>query len=384
MNASALARLRTLFPVVERYAYLNHAAIGPCPARAIEATAAVVRQVAESGELGWPERNRRVETVRAQVAASIGAARTDEVAFVANTADGLSLIAAGLSWKAGDNIVSAELEYPSNVYPWTMLADLGVSVRRVPERDGRLEEEELLALIDERTRVLALSWVQFASGYRCDLARLGRACRERGVLFVVDIIQAWGALALDVEASSIDICCAATHKWVLGPEGLGILYVSDRVLESIRPWRAGWRSVRDIFEWGKPELEWAAGARRFECGTLNKASIAALGESLTLLYDEIGITEVEHRVLAHADAIRQGLTERGFDVLGGRPGQRPGKGSGIVAATHPRLSSRTLTAALAEKNVIVAERVGRLRVSPHVYNDEEDLGRFFAAVDGLM
>ena len=165
-----------------------------------------------------------------------------------NTSTALSLVAEGLDWQPGDNVVGAALEFPSNVYPWMGLASRGVEYRRVEERDGRIDPDEILALLDSRTRMLALSWVQYASGFRSDLARLGRACRERGILFVVDVIQGLGALPLDVEADFVDVAAASAHKWLLGPEGIGLLYVSDRVVERLRPARSGWRSMRD-FQW---------------------------------------------------------------------------------------------------------------------------------------
>src|SRR5262249_25679443 len=161
---------------------------------------------------------------------------------------------------------------------------------------GRMHEAELLAQIDDRTRMLVLSWVQYASGYRADLVRLGTACRERGVLFVVDAIQGLGALALDVEAAKIDIAAASSHKWLLGPEGTGLLYVSDRVVEKLRPVRSGWRSMRSLFQWTEFALDFAEGAKRFESGTLNVYGIHALGGSLELL-QEAGMETIEKRVL---------------------------------------------------------------------------------------
>ena len=165
------------------------------------------------------------------------------------------------------------------------LAARGVEYRRAEERDGRIDPEELLGLIDDRTRMLALSSVEYASGFRSDLARLGRACRERGVLFVVDVIQSLGALAIDVEREFVDVAVASSHKWLLGPEGIGILYVSDRVVERLRPVRAGWRSVRELFQWTDFDLTWGEGAKRFESGSLNVYGIVALGGSLEILLE---------------------------------------------------------------------------------------------------
>lgn len=384
MDATALAALRREFPVTERLVYLNHAAIAPLPRRSARMVAERAREMCESGDRRWPQRNRRVEEVRALAARLVGAAEPHEIAFVENTATALSLVSVGLSWRAGDNVVSAQHEFPSNVHPWKLPVGRGVEYRVVPERAGRIDPEELLSRVDERTRVLALSWVQYGSGFRSDLARLGRFCRQRGVLFVVDAIQGLGALEVDVVRDGVDVLAAAAHKWLLGPEGVAVLYVSDRVLERIRPARAGWRSVPDPFDfgpfdWERTDLTFAPGARRLECGTLNVLGIHALGESIALLL-EVGIGVVEDRVLTLARRVAEGLAERGFELVADR---RPGEESGIVTAVHPRRPAAEIVQRLADEGVVVAERLGRLRVSPHVYNGEEEIDRLLAELEGL-
>lgn len=372
-----LLRLREEeFPVARHCTYLNHAAIGPLPRRSAERMAELARLVAESGDRHWFERMAEAERVRGLAARLLGAREAHEVAFVENTSTGLSLVAEGLDWRPGDNVVSAELEFPSNVYPWMRLADRGVEYRCVPERDGRIDLDELIGRMDERTRILALSWVQYASGFRSDLARLGAACRERGALFVVDVIQGLGALAIDVERDLVDVAVASSHKWLLGPEGIGLLYVSERVLDRLRPTRVGWRSMRDAFQWKDFELDWNEGTKRFETGILNVYGIAALGGSLEILA-EVGSTAVERRVLALASLAARGLTDRGFHVVSSR---RRGEASGIVTATHPDHDPEALVRRLAAQDIIVAARAGRLRVSPHFYNTVEEVERFLEAV----
>ncbi|HVS01602.1 MAG TPA: aminotransferase class V-fold PLP-dependent enzyme [Thermoanaerobaculia bacterium] len=371
-----IAELRREFPVSERYAYLNHAAIAPLPQRAVKRMAAVARETSRTGDQRWDERNEIVEQVRGLAARLVGARHTHEIAFVPNTSTGLSIVAQGLEWRAGDNVVGAMCEFPSNVYPWMALGAREVEYRQVPERDGRIDLDELLSRVDGRTRVLALSWVQYASGYRLDLEQLGRWCREQGVLFVVDAIQGLGALRLAVERDFVDVVAAGAHKWLLGPEGIGLLYVSDRVVNRIRPPLLGWRSMRRKFEWTTFDLTPAEGAPRHEPGTLNAYGIAALGESLHLLL-ELGAEAVERRVLTLAEQVASGLAERGFELSSP---QWEGERSGIVAACHPEIAADELAERLLRAKVVVAQRAGRLRVSPHVYNDEEDLGRLFAAL----
>src|SRR6185436_6782123 len=290
---------------------------GPLPRRGVKRMTALADLVSRTGDRRWLERNAEMDRVRGLAARLLGARHAHEIAFVENTSAGLSLIAGGLDWKSGDNIVSAALEFPSNVYPWMQLGERGVELRQVPERDGRIDPDELLETLDERTRMVALSWVQYASGFRSDLGRIGAACRERGILFVVDVIQGLGALPLDVERDGVDVCAAACHKWLLGPEGVGLLYVSDRVIEQIRPIRSGWRSMRKMFDWKELELDFAEGAKRFESGTLNAYGIVALGGALEILL-EIGTAALERRVLALADRAATGLADLGFQVISSR------------------------------------------------------------------
>jgi cysteine desulfurase / selenocysteine lyase len=377
----AILRLRREeLPITGRCAYLNHAGNGPLPRRSGARMAAVAEAVALSADRDWLDRMREVERVRKMAARMLGARAAHEVAFVENTSAGLSLVAEGFDWRPGDNVVGAVLEFPSNVYPWMGLAARGVEYRQVPERDGRIDPEEIVAALDGRTRMLALSWVQYASGFRSDLARLGAACRERDVLFVVDVIQGLGVLPLDVEAVGVDVAAAACHKWLLGPEGIGLLYVSDRVIDRVRPVRAGWRSMSNPYQWTEYDLDFAKGAKRFESGTLNVYGIHALGGSLEILR-EVGPATVEERVLALADRAARGLADLGFTLVSSR---LPGETSGIIAATHSRHDPKTLVKHLGERNVMVAARAGRFRISPHFYNTESEIDRCLTELEGIV
>lgn len=371
---------REEFPVVEHCVYLNHAGNGPLPRRSGARMAAVADAVARSGDRFWLDRMHEVERVREMAARLFGARHAHEVAFAENTSTALSMVAEGFDWQPGDNVVGAALEFPSNVYPWMNLAARGVEYWQVPERDGRIDPDEILATLDGRTRMLALSWVQYASGYRSDLARLGAACRERGILFVVDVIQGLGVLPLDVEASFVDVAAGSSHKWLLGPEGLGLLYVSDRVLDRLRPIRAGWRSMSNPYQWTEYNLDFAKGAPRFESGTLNVYGIHALGGSLDLL-NEAGAATVEQRVLGLAERAARGLEDLGFTLVSSR---LPGETSGIVAATHPKHDPRMLAKRLGERDVLVAARAGRFRIAPHFYNTESEIDRCLGELEKIV
>jgi selenocysteine lyase/cysteine desulfurase len=376
-----LDSFRAAMPVTLDWAYLNHAAIGPMPRGAAEAVSRLARTVAASGDRRWPERNEECERVRRQVARLLGARAAHEVAFVGNTGEGLSAVAWGVGWRAGDNVVGPEPEFPADVYPWMSLAELGVEYRRVPERDGRVDPGDLVAAMDSRTRVVAVSWVQYATGHRLPLAPLREACDAAGALLVLDAIQGVGALTLDVEAAGADACALACHKWLLGPEGVGILYVSDRAIERLRSTRHGWRSVASRFEWGVIDPTPAEGALRFEAGTGNMYGIHALGASVDLLL-AAGPAAVEARVLALAERAAVGLVSRGFRLA--EPVRAPGETSGIVAADHPARPAEELVHGLGERGVAVSHRAGHLRVAPHAYNTEAEIDRFLSGLDELL
>src|ERR1043166_4178672 len=277
--------LRALFAITERAVYLNHAAVSPPPTTTIQAVEAQLRDVRDNGSFNFRSWLRVKEEGRELLARLLGA-RPEQVAFVRNTSDGLSTVANGLTWKPGDNIVTFRREFPSNIYPWLRVRDAyGVEIRMCEERDGRVDLGELENMIDEHTRVGAISHVQYASGFRADLERLGRAARARDALLVVDVIQAMGALPVNVEAELIDAAAGACHKWLLTPEGVGLLYLSDRARERIEPTLVGWTSVPNPEDHNNFEQGWSEVTLPWENGTAPISLIHGLEASLRLLGD---------------------------------------------------------------------------------------------------
>ncbi|HKC65082.1 MAG TPA: aminotransferase class V-fold PLP-dependent enzyme [Pyrinomonadaceae bacterium] len=369
--------LRALFPITERFVYLNHAAISPPPAQTIEAVAAQTKDVAENGSLHYRSWVAVRERARKLAAEMIGA-RAEQLAFMRNTSDGLSTIANGLRWKAGDNIVTFRREFPSNIYPWLRLrAAYDVEVRFSEERDGRIDLDELTGLIDHRTRVVAISHVQYASGFRADLERIGRAARSHDALLVVDVIQAMGALPINVEAELIDAAAGACHKWLLTPEGVGLLYLSDRAREHVEPTLVGWASVTDPEEYSNFEQEWARGTLAWETGTAPTALIHGLESSLRLLA-ETGIERIASHLLELTDYLCERLRSLDYRIISSR---RDSEKSQIVCI-QPKdgWTPLTLYAHLKKRDIIVAPRGERLRIAPHLYNTREDID---ALIDAL-
>ncbi len=313
----------------------------------------------------------RIEGVRDQAARLINAHR-DEIAFIHSTTQGIGLIAEGFPFRAGDNVVTAAEEYPSNIFPWMNLESRGVSVRLVESREGRIWLDDLIAAIDQATRLVAISHVEFASGFRNDLDALLEICRARRIALFVDAIQGLGALALDVERTPIDFLAADGHKWLLGPEGAGVLFVRRDWIERLRPIGVGWNSVVGSYNAPRcPPFELKKTAERWEGGSYNMAGILAFGASLGLFL-ELGIEEISSRVLEHAAAVAEVARKAGWRVCG-RVQERDC--SGIVALEHPDVDPAQTAMELRREGIVVCCRRGRLRVSPHFYNDESDLDR---------
>jgi cysteine desulfurase/selenocysteine lyase len=364
------ALFRNEMPVTGRWAYFDHAAVAPLSGRARQALLEWADDTSANGVVSWSSWQRRVEETRCRAAILLHADPLD-VAFVKNTSEGVGIVAEGFPWQVGDNVVTAQDEYPANVYPWLNLADRGVEVRRIPNRDGRILVDDLRNAIDGRTRLVSLSFVEFATGFRNDLDAVGSLCRERGILFFVDAIQGLGVLPVDVSGSPVDFLAADGHKWLLGPEGAGLLWVRREVVDRLHPVGVGWNSVVHAHDFDRIELRLKPHAGRWESGSLNVGGIVALGASLGLLL-EIGVERLAGRVLELTEHLCAGMRRIGLEVYSSR---RAAEASGIVSLVVPGGDVRGLVRRLREAGVVVNQRAGRLRVSPHAYNTEEELDR---------
>lgn len=372
----SLTEYRRLFPITEEYAYLNHAATAPYSGPVARAMDDFVANRHRRGGLDSQKWEDRLEQVRGLVAQLI-AADPEEIAFTSNTSHSLNIVASGIDWREGDNLIGAETEFPANVYPWLNLQRLGVEVRLAPARDNRILVEDIAALMDERTRLVALSFVEFATGFRNDLRAIGQLCRERGIYFCVDGIQGLGALDLKVTQSPIDFLATGGPKWLMGPIGVGFLYCRRALIEKLIPTRVGWWSVVDRDDYFRYDSPLRDDARRFEEGSLNFLGIHGLGASLELLL-EIGIPRIEERVLSLTDYLIAGLQRRGYNIT--TPIASPQERSGIVCFNHPHHALDDLEQRLRKARVIISKRSQVIRVSPHFYNDETDIDQLLNAL----
>jgi len=362
---------RSLIPLSSHYIHMNHAGVAPMSRRA----AAAVEQVVE-GSLNRPYRDHwaqeEADRVRGLVARLINCS-SDSVALTRSTAHGMSLLAQGLAWRQGDNVVGAHGEYPANVYPWMALASRGVELRQARPVEGRISPELVLSLVDERTRVVALSHVQFWNGFRLDTETIGAECRKRGIVFAIDVMQSAGALCIDTGRMPIDFCAAGAGKWLMGPPGIGFCFCVPELLERLQPAIVGVCSVVGFDRYFDYDLTLAPSARRFEESVVSLLDTAAFGAALELLL-EVGAEAIERRVLDLSTRLAEGLAGRGYEIVEPWPRTRA-ESSGIVSfrkrGAGPQEALRDLTAA----HVIARTHRDFVRLSPHFYNTEEEIDR---------
>ncbi|MCH7873323.1 MAG: aminotransferase class V-fold PLP-dependent enzyme [Planctomycetes bacterium] len=360
--------LRDEFPITRNYNFQNHAGVAPICKRAADAVRLYVQHAEENGYLGGGF-YKHADQVRTQVAKLIHA-NQDEVTFTKCTSEGLSLVANGLCWQSGDNVVTSNVEFPANIFPWQALRDHGVQMHTVLEEDGRIPIESIIEAIDSRTRLVSISSVQFASGFRTDLATLGEYCQSKGVLLCVDAIQSLGVFPIDVKAMNIDFLAADGHKWLCSAEGCGIFYVRRELQGHLRPTNIGWMSMKDPFDFTRFEFEFADSAKRYDCGSYNLAGIYALGGALDMI-EEIGIEQISHRVLFLTERLAEGLREKGYHVFSSR---KATEASGIVSFTSELHDHDEIQCHLqAEHRIAIVVRSGRLRSSPHFYTSQREI-----------
>ena len=367
------AAVRALYPVAAHETFLNHAAVGPISTRVIAAMQAQLLRHA-TDPFRQSQLNAPVYREGRERAARLVGAAPERIAYIQNTSHGVSLLANGLGLRPGDNVIVPEREFPSNTLPWLRLEAAGVEIRRVAAIAGRMTVDAIRPAFDARTRVVTLSHVQYWNGHRCGVAAIGELCRPGGVHLIVDGTQSIGAMPLDIAASGVDALVVSSHKWMLGPIGIGFLAFSARMLERIAVTTPGWLSVKDPFEFHNT-LDFLPDARRFEPGTENGAGICGLTERLREIED-FGLAAIEARILGLNDEIAEAARRLGAEVDRHAPAER----SGILTFAFPGRDNAAAVKDLLAAKVRVSLRHGRIRVSPHYYNDSTDVA---ALADGL-
>jgi cysteine desulfurase / selenocysteine lyase len=369
--------LRSKMPVVAKWAYFDHAGVSPLPGPTADVLVEFARDNALNGVVSSARWRATVETARMCGAKLLGAEQ-DEIAVIHNTTEGINFIADGFPWRPGDNVVTLASEFPSNLYPWMNLKGQGVETRQVAADDERVDLAAVKRACDSRTRVVAVSWVGYRTGWRNDLAAMGEIARQAGAFFFVDAIQGLGVLPLDVREIPIDALAADGHKWLLGPEGAGLLYVRRKNLDLLRPCGVGWNSVRQSGDFTNTAYDIKPDASRYEGGSHCLAVAAGLAESLKLLV-EVGPERVSQRLLQVTDRLCDRLGQAGLHVASCRDAERR---SGIVSFDPPGESPLKLKQDCRARGVVLNARAGRMRASPHVYCTDDDIEKLVAAVKG--
>lgn len=365
------ARYRDQFPVTRQLIYLNHAAVAPLCKPAADAMKGLADDCLAFGSYHYDAWMGAYEALRVAAAKLLHADRS-EIALVKNTSEGIATVASGLDWRPGDKVVAFAEEFPANYYPWKRLEERGVRVEWLSCLDP-------LDRVDEAARgarLLAISFVQYLSGYRAPLDAIGEICHRHGCLFLVDAIQGLGAFPVDVRRSRIHALAADGHKWLLGPEGCGILYLQRDVQDSVFPVEFGWTNVANYADYASRDMSLRPDAGRYECGTLNTIGCFGLKAAIEFLL-EAGIANIAAQVQALGDRIDQGARNKGYEVMGNRT---PESGAGIVTFRKRDTDSRVIVRQLREKRIAAAPRQGWVRASPHFYITAAEIDEMIAAL----
>ena len=365
------------FPLDRNVIYLNHAAVSPWPKLVHEAVSRFADENLTLGSKHYPQWVEVEQALREQLARLINAPSSADIALLKNTSEALSVVAYGIEWNRGENIVSSDEEFPSNRIVWQSLAPRGVELRQAHLADTEDPEAALFALVDDKTRMISISSVQYASGLRMNLQRIGDFCHQRNILFCVDAIQSIGATMFDVQVWHIDFAMADGHKWMLGPEGLALFYVRAELRDTLQLHQFGWHMTEDHLDFSSKEWSVAKSARRFECGSPNMLAIHALQASTALLLD-IGMNNIEQMVRDNSLHLLR-LIEQHHELLV-ITDTRPERVAGIVTFKHQTKASESLYKRLMERDIMCASRGGGIRFSPHFYTNHTALDTAISAV----
>lgn len=375
---------RQQMPISEKWAYFDHAAVAPLPRPTSESIVSFAQEAMLDGDTCWPRWAEENERLRAEVA-DLLTCKTSEIALIPNTSFGINAVAEGIHWQPGDNVVLPAGEFPSNLFPWLNQRRHGVEVRIIGNHDANeIDVERLLSAIDDRTRLVAASWVGFASGYRLDVDQLTAEIHRRGTLFFLDAIQGLGIFPLNLQKTPIDFLAADGHKWLLGPEGAGVLMIREPHLASLACVPVGWNSVRAAHQFSDATFELRSTAARYEIGSQTMVGMRALRQSLAIFLQVRkvhGEQAIGDRILDLSEQLISGLKQLGATIAGVTSRERR---SGIVTFSLPNTEPATIRRIALEQNVVLSCRGIGVRASVHAYNDEADLRRLLGAVRCAM
>jgi selenocysteine lyase/cysteine desulfurase len=357
--------------------YLNHAAVAPWPTRTSQAVKSFAEQNSVFGSSNYLQWLDKEQQLKQQLQRLLNAPSTDDIALVKNTSEALSFVAYGLDWNNNDNIVSSNEEFPSNRIVWQSLASQGVEFRQADLHQAQTPEESLFARVDKNTRLITVSSIQFASGIRLDLDVIGKFCKQHKILFCVDAIQSLGAVKFNVQSCQADFVMADGHKWMLGPEGLGVFYSTPTARNRLSLKQFGWHMVKDTHNYENKPWEIHSSAKRFECGSPNMLGIHAYSASLSLLL-ETGMETVEKLVLENANYLIANIAKLNqLELLTDRHAKLK---SGIICFRHKNIANNQLFKHFQSHGVLCALRGQGIRFSPHFYNTQAEFDKALSLI----
>lgn len=364
--------LKKEFSLQEDLIYLNHAAVSPWPKRTSDAVKAFAEENTYYGAQNYPKWLGVEKKLRRQLKTLVNAPSTDDIALLKNTSEALSVVASGLNWAKGDNIVSSNEEFPSNRLPWLAQAKHGVEFKEIDLHEAETPEASLIQACDEKTRLLTISSVEYGTGKRIDLEKLGQFCSENNILFCVDAIQSLGALPFDVQKINADFVMADAHKWLLGPEGIALFYCKQEVRDLLELHQFGWHMVKNVGNYAEKDWQIADSAQRFECGSPNMLGIHALSASLSLI-EEVGIDVISNNIINNISYIIDNIKNiGGLSFIS--PMEKP-QYAGIVTFDIKGKNMTDIYTKLMKNKVICANRAGGIRFSPHFYTSREKIDK---------
>ncbi len=377
-----MINLQQEFPLDPHVIYLNHAAVAPWPQRTVQAVSNFANENGKTGAQYYPKWLAVERQLKKQLAQLIHAPSDDDIALLKNTSEGLSLIAYGIAWQPGDEIIISDQEFPSNRIVWESLGSkFGVVLRQV-SINGPDPESAIAQQITPRTRLLSISSVQYGSGFKMDLARLGALCHQHRVLFCIDAIQSLGCESFDAQAYQADFVVADGHKWMLGPEGTALFYARPQAREQLQLLQYGWHMVAEPGDYDQQAWEPHPGAQRFECGSPNMLGIHALQASTELIL-EIGVTTIQHELNLRIDYLSKELAKLTPNLSILTPPE-PFRRAGILTFQINGLNHSQLHRQLMNKQVICAQRAGGIRFSPHFHTPYSALEQALAITKSLL
>ena len=369
------------FPLQAGLIHLNHAGVGPWPKRTTQAVTEFAQQNTESGSKNYPQWGKTEAELRAYCQKLINAEHEEDIAFIKNTSEGLSIVAYGIDWQPRDNIIYAQQEFPSNRIVWESLQPrFGVEARSVDLDQDKSPEDALFSQVDKHTRLISISTVQYANGLRMDLARISEYCKTKNILLCLDAIQHLGAIPFDLSSTPADFVVASGHKWLLGPEGIGLFYCNPQVREQLQLNQFGWHMMDPYGDFEARDWSPAKDARRFESGTQNNIGIHAMHASLGLIL-EIGVDHMYENISKSITYLYEKYKNLGLNILSDMENQRR---SGIITAHFTGIDNHQLFKHLIHSNVLCAYRNGGIRFSPHFYIKTDEIDEVLNRVSSFM